>query len=173
MTIYTHKNHVPVQVDPDIAELTLQHDIKWHINDNGYAVATVNKRTSAILGQPAGTTIRMHRWIMSAPSDMCIDHISRDKLDNRRSNLRICTQAENMCNKASWMGQSHYKGVSYRLDSPNKPWRAICYCQGRKHCLGSYATEEEAAVAYNEAARRYHGAYAVLNDVPETLAPVA
>jgi len=159
------------RVDAEDAEKVI--GIRWCINSNGYVVTTVNKRTAALFDKPVGASVRLHRWIMDAPDGMQVDHINHDKSDNRKQNLRICTQAENMCNKASWMGQSHYKGVSYRLDSPNKPWRAICYCQGRKHCLGSYATEEEAAVAYNEAARRYHGAYAVLNDVPETLAPVA
>lgn len=170
MILHTAKGE-EFRVDAEDAEKVI--GIRWCINSNGYVVTTVNKRTAALFDKPVGASVRLHRWIMDAPDGMQVDHINHDKSDNRKQNLRICTQAENMCNKASWMGQSHYKGVSYRLDSPNKPWRAICYCQGRKHCLGSYATEEEAAVAYNEAARRYHGAYAVLNDVPETLAPVA
>jgi len=169
MILHTAQGYA-YQIDAEDADKVI--GIKWH-TDNGYLTHTVTKRTEAIFNQPAGSAVKMHRWIMDAPKDMQVDHINHDRSDNRRSNLRLCTQSENNCNKPSWAGQSRYKGVSLRKDSPHKPWRAIVYYGGRKHCLGSYKTEEEAALAYNEAARQYQGEYAVLNDVPEALAPVA
>ena len=81
---------------------------KWHINDSGYAVWRGN-----INGNKK--TIRMHRLIMNPPSDKVIDHINHNTLDNRRSNLLICTQSENMRNLSN-------QGKGYWYQKQNKNW---------------------------------------------------
>lgn len=96
----------------------------WHLSDTGYAV------------RKSGKTVRLHRLIMDCPEGMVIDHLNGDKLDNRKSNLRICTQSENAKN------MHNVKGYSYDK-SKNK--YVVRY---RNKFYGRYATEEEAKKAY-------------------------
>ena len=168
MILHTAKGE-EFRVDAEDAEKVI--GIRWCINSNGYVVTTVNKRTAALFDKPVGASVRLHRWIMDAPDGMQVDHINHDKSDNRKQNLRLCTAEENQCNRRSGVGLSQYKGVSFRPDSPNKPWRATIWANYRKHSLGSFRTEEEAALAYNEAAKELHGDYAMLKDVSGALAP--
>ena len=109
-------------------------------------------------------TIYMHRVVCPAPSHMVIDHINGNSLDNRRANLRPCSQRENSYNKQTTMKmltfkKSRYKGVS----AQNGRWRARIYVNGKHIHLGIYDTEVEAAKAYDRAARQTFGEYARLN----------
>lgn len=91
---------------------------------------------------------------------MVIDHINGNGLDNRRCNLRICTQAENVRNNRGRMGMtSQYKGVS----KWEGQWIATITSHGKQVRIGQFATEHEAALAYDAAARELHGEYAHLN----------
>ena len=103
----------------------------------------------------------MHRFIMATPKDLETDHINGDGLDNRRANLRNATHTQNGANrhKRSTGTSSQYKGVSYR---PAR-WEANINWQREHRYLGSFASEEEAARAYDEAAREVHGEFACLN----------
>lgn len=114
--------------------------------------------TYAMAGR--GSDIRMHRVIMSPPADMVIDHIDGDGLNNRRSNLRICTSTENVRNSKKYTKancHSPFKGVIRR---PNGKWGAQIMRDGVKVNLGSYSTPELAARAYDMAAREYFGEFA-------------
>jgi hypothetical protein len=91
----------------------------------------------------------MHRTILQ--TDQLVDHIDGDGLNNCRSNLRPCTIQENRRNTRTYTGR--FKGVAQT--GPNK-FRA-------HFVIGTYDTAEEAARAYDEAARRYYGAFAQLN----------
>lgn len=109
-----------------------------------------------------GRTVRMHREIMGAPGGKVVDHINHDGLDNRRCNLRVCTHRENIRNQRGQRGRSsRYKGVS--LDGRLGKWRAQLWHEGRHHYLGVYASEVEAARAYDAKARELYGAFAYLN----------
>lgn len=95
-----------------------------------------------------------------------VDHINGDKLDNRRSNLRDATRTQNNCNRRlSNRNTSGYKGVSCRPDRKNKPFVANIQVNHRPKFLGAFATAEDAARAYDDAARELHGQYAVTNFV--------
>lgn len=114
------------------------------------------------------TTEKLHRFIMNAPEGSHVDHINHNTLDNRKSNLRICTHEENCRNKQKRKKDkrdnsmsSKYKGVCFRDDS-NK-FRATISFNKKRISLGCYENEEDAAKAYNEAAIKYHGEFAVLN----------
>lgn len=119
------------------------------------------------LGYVTRAWIRIHRVIMKAPDDMEVDHINGDLLDNRKCNLRICTHAQNSKNrKPNKNGKSKFKGVTWREEkkkSTSRRWRVRISIDGKRIHVGDYITEREAAIAYNNAALKYHGEYARLN----------
>ena len=110
-------------------------------------------------------TILMHRQILNAPDDMQIDHINGNGLDNRRNNLRLVTSSQNHFNqhKQQRSTSSRYKGVYWH--KRDKVWVVGIQAFGIYYYIGSFTNEQEAALAYNEAANNYHGEYAKLNEI--------
>lgn len=108
--------------------------------------------------------IIMHRLINKTPKGLLTDHINRDPLDNRRSNLRSCTSSQNMANQAPQINpckSSKYKGVS--LNPMNGLFQAqICY-QKKIIPLGKFHREEDAARAYDKEALYFFGEFAFIN----------
>lgn len=114
----------------------------------GYAFTSVK-------GKPVG----LHRLIMRTPKGMVTDHINCDKLDNRRSNLRVCTNRQNILGqKVSKDNTSGYKGVSWSRGM--KKWRAAISVNYKKIILGHFSEITDAAEAYLRAAKLHYGAYA-------------
>lgn len=103
----------------------------------------------------------MHREVLHAPPGAHVDHINGNRLDNRKSNLRLATNSQNQGNRKPNKSKrgSRYKGVY------TSGWIAAIQKNGRKHYIGTYATEIEAARAYNSAALEFFGAFAKLNEV--------
>lgn len=110
----------------------------------------------------------MHRLITCAPEGAEVDHRNSNKLDNRRTNLRLCNREDNMHNSSPCKnGKSGYKGVSRKNDKGRtKPYRAVIRVNKRQVFLGYFKTAEEAALAYNNAAIKYFGEFAWLNIIP-------
>jgi len=131
--------------------------VKWHVND-GYAA-------NARLG-------RMHRLILSAPEGIMVDHLNGDKLDNRRKNLRLCTNSQNQANRRVSRGVSKFKGVTWQ-SRPNGRgmWKAQLVYEGAVVYLGTFKTDLDAATAYNAAATTHFGEYAHLNDLTLPASP--
>ena len=114
-----------------------------------------------------GKTIRMHREIMRAPKGLICDHINHNGLDNHRSNLRLCTHAQNCYNQqASSSGTSIYKGVSWH--KCRRKWSARIRCDRKFYNLGDYENEVEAAMVYDDKAVELFGEFACLN-LPERM----
>ena len=116
----------------------------------------------------------MHRLVMERaigrplqPGEL-VDHVNRDTLDNRRSNLRVATKAQNSQNEVRRIGASRFKGVARGTHSKVNPWRAYINACGRQIALGRFPDEESAARAYDEAAAEYFGEFARTNFPQET-----
>src|SRR5829696_658084 len=111
----------------------------------------------------SGTRIvYMHREILGTKPGMDTDHANGNGLDNRRQNLREATPAENGRNCRSREGTSRYKGVCWH-EAGGKWMAQIRGAEGTKLYLGSFVREEDAARAYDEAARRLHGGFGRFN----------
>jgi len=117
--------------------------------------------TAAIKMNGRWTTVQMHRLIMAATAGQMIDHKNGNPLDNRKHNLRLCTHSQNNANQR---GKRHtrYKGVC----RCGNRWKARIGWQKKVFQVGMFETEVEAAEAYNLAARRVHGEFARLNQLP-------
>jgi hypothetical protein len=104
----------------------------------------------------------MHRALLAAPDEFHVDHINGDRLDNRRSNLRLATNQQNCWNQGlSKRNTSGYKGVSWH--SRDLIFGAHIRINGRQKTLGEFADAISAARAYDAAARRHYGEFARLN----------
>ena len=107
-------------------------------------------------GKPS---IRMHRMIMGAKPGMFVDHVNGNPLDNRKENLRVCSNAENIRNSRKYStNQSGYKGVSFV--ERKKKWAAKITFNYKKYFLGYFKTKEEAFEAYKSKAKEFFGEFA-------------
>lgn len=120
----------------------------WHIDKTTGYVRT-------------GDNVKLHRLIMNCGEKLCVDHINGIRNDNRRSNLRICSQKQNSYNtltpKNSFTG---YKGVT-RLKSGK--YRAKITLSGKQIHIGYYYDIKDAINAYNRKAKELFGEFAKLN----------
>jgi NTP pyrophosphatase (non-canonical NTP hydrolase) len=138
---------------------------KWYFA-NDYAKRNVR------LPNGKRSTQFMHRVILNTPKDKVTDHINGNKLDNRKSNLRVCDCSENQMNVSNVRpGTSKYKGVNKQNSNRHKKpkWIARIQVRERRISLGYFNTEKEAAIAYNRAAILYHGDFANLNEVNDEM----
>jgi hypothetical protein len=105
----------------------------------------------------------MHRFIMDAPKGMYVDHINHDGIDNRRENLRICTNRENIRNRSGVAKHNHSGFLGVSKKTGRNRWYAYVTIDRKRIRLGNFATPEEAARARDEGAKRYFGEFAPLN----------
>ena len=136
--------------DEDFEELN---KIKWYLSSSGYAT---NKTRNLI---------RMHRLVINTPIGMFTDHKNRNRLDNRKENLRICTKSQNGMNakhRKKINDSIQLKGV-YRMNSSKHPFYARIKLNKKDFYLGSFSSEKEAGLAYDKKALELFGEFAVLN----------
>ena len=103
--------------------------------------------------------VYLHRYIMGITDpSVVVDHINGNTLDNRKENLRVCTVAENNCNRTNKRNSTGYKGV--RKDgSKERPYTARIQHKRKVYLLGSFASPEEAHEAYCAKAKELHGEF--------------
>lgn len=124
---------------------------RWRAEKSGYARARID-----------GKVVRLHVFLARPPRGLEVDHRNRDKRDCRRRNLRIATKSQNGANsKMRSHNTSGYRGVYFC--SQTGRWRAEIRADGRGIKIGRFDKKIKAARAYDEAAKKYHGRFAVLN----------
>lgn len=123
---------------------------KWSYANVGYAVR--NER---------GRIIYMHRFILNATTGKEVDHWDEDKLNNQKTNLRVCTPRQNKgnCGKRKGNYTSSHKGVIWRKDR-NK-WRAEITVNYKNIFLGHFEKEEDASRAYQSAHKKHFGEFSI------------
>lgn len=98
----------------------------------------------------------LHRELIDCPKGLCVDHVNGNPLDNRMSNLRVCTLSENQHNQGrNSRNTSGFKGVDFHKGS----WRARIKLRGVRKELGHFPTPELAYEAYCKAAEILHGEF--------------
>ncbi len=135
----------------DVGDFERLCTFKWHaikVGPNYYACSRKN-----------GRTILMHREIMQPPAGMVVDHRKPPTTNNRRSNLRVCTQAQNRYNTRPYGKKSPFKGVTPKGDK----WEAKIKHRGVTEHLGIFDDPAEAARVRDRKAIELFGEYAWLN----------
>ena len=170
MKIELTKNKFAVIDDEDFEFIS---KFNWSYS-NGYARAVKYGDERKKDGHLKQIVFKMHRLVINAPYGMDVDHKNGDKLDNKKSNLRVCSHSENMNNqKKRTDNTSGYKGVAilkyaYKNGKRylrNKPWLSYITNNKKREYLGYFLTAREAAITYNKRAEELHGEFANLNTI--------
>ena len=170
-TIKANAKINPIKVDVGITKIFFFNSDKYTIIDTeDYDKVkdycwTLARDYAVTIKRGTKERIYLHRIIMNISKNKYIDHINRNKLDNRKSNLRICTYAENNRNieKKYKNSTSIYKGVCWQKASSK--WISAITKNDKKYHLGSFTNEIEAAKAYDKKALELFGEFACTNEM--------
>lgn len=160
---------IPPSIDRLRAEFSYNHG-RLYRNSNNNRVGTFDKGCGYIRFKYLGRYYLLHRLIFyyhHGYMPKFVDHINRDKLDNRIENLRECpTKGHNTINsKPRSDNTSKYKGVTWHKNVGK--WHCSVFKGGKRYYVGIFDTPEEAAIAYNTKAIELFGEFAYLNDIKE------
>lgn len=139
---------------------------RWYYQ-NGYAVRS--KHVHVAINKYTTIAILMHRVILKCKKNQTIDHINRNGMDNRKSNLRIVTKSQNAFNTTKKHivrvhdNVSRHRGVHW--DKYTHQWKSEIQILGKRIWLGRFDSEEEAAKAYNSALIRFVPQHGIPNEV--------
>lgn len=107
-------------------------------------------------------TVYLGRELLGVCDELTCDHINKNKHDNRKENLRVATQQQNNCNVSKRKDNtSGYKGVYF--NQPLGKFIALIRVKGIRKHLGCFIDPKDAAIAYDNAAKEFHGEFAVTN----------
>lgn len=147
-----------VMIDDEDYELISKYTWSLLPSKNGQ---TYYAKTNLFNSKPA--SLQIHTLILKSYG-LHVDHIDRNGLNNQKENLRICTRSQNMMNKIKIKpATSKYKGVCWY--DKYKKWNARIGVNNRRFCLGYFDTQEDAALAYNIAAKKFHREFCRLNEI--------
>ncbi len=158
----------PASTDPSIRYIPLTKGLFAMVDAADYERVSQHTWTALCVGKNVyayrkdrAKTIRLHQFLMNPPKGMVVDHIDGNGLNDRRSNLRVCTKQQNSFNCRPIVGSSRFKGVHFF--KPTGKWRARIRHSGHEICIGYFDDEVEAAKAYDRKAHELFGEYAYLN----------
>lgn len=142
-----------VLIDPEDVAVVLSRS--WCLSKKGEHFYVIDRKNN----------IYLHRLLTGAHAGKVVDHINGDSLDNRKVNLRECTHKENIRNRCrkNKNNTSGFRGVFWAAHA--KLWRAKIKVDRKTVYLGYFKDKTQAAVAYNDAALKFHGQFASLNEV--------
>lgn len=146
-----------VEVGKNLVFKAVPSDLNWQ--------ATHKQHTTYIKFSVCGKfELRIHRLLLDCKQGDIVDHIDRNGCNNTSANLRLVSSWENSLNRSPNRNK-RFKGMNW--NKRQKKFHAHIRVHGKKIHLGSFATDVEAALAYDEAARHHFGEFAALN-FPET-----
>lgn len=161
--IYLNKGYKALVDDEDYERLN---KFKWFIKSHSSSNTIYAQRN--VFRNGKWTTQPMHKDIVHVTGFKHIDHIDGNGLNNQKINLRECSLSQNIMNSRKRKNtSSRYKGVSWVKQK--QKWSAEIQYNKTKIRLGCFATENEAAEAYNSAALQYHKCFARINIVTEEI----
>lgn len=133
---------------------------KWHARQSSAGTPRFYAQRNVLLPSGKRSMRYMHRELLGALPGQEVDHKDRDRLNNRRDNLRFCSRSQNNANSGKRRNavSSRFKGVTW--ESRRKHWVAQIQVRGKHFFLGSFASEKRAAAAYATAAQNHFGEYA-------------
>jgi hypothetical protein len=137
----------------DVDDYYKFNDMCWHADNKGYIVNSIRNRAN----------IKMHRLVMSCPTGMCVDHINGDKYDNRKKNLRICTNTENARNHVPQKNKT-ISGIS---KTKYNKWMARIGFDGERIYLGTFDSEQKAIAARIKAENELYGSFSYIGRMVE------
>lgn len=140
-------------------DLELYNSYSWYIKNNG------SNNLYLVRQDKNKKEYSFHRTILNIlDRKLHVDHINGNSLDNRRENLRICSNAENRRNsKINKRNNTGFKGVRKAKRTLDKPYQALIGYKGKQYILGYYKTAKQAARAYDLKAKELHKEFARLN----------
>lgn len=128
----------------DIEDKELVLGKKWCINNSGY-----------IITGSSSPFVYLHRLIMDAQEGEYVDHISGDKLNNRKSELRLCTNQENSQNKTKLPSDNTSGILGVHFDKSRNKWKVEIGVKGKNKYIGRFDLLEDAIIARKEAEGKY------------------
>lgn len=144
IVLYNHNSEPIAETFIDVEDVDKVKDCKWCLDKNNYVK---NSRQEYL-----------HRVIMT-DTTLLIDHINGNTLDNRKSNLRVCSNSDNLKNRVRLPKNNTSGIVGVRFRKDRNMWYAELKADGIVHRLGSYPTKEEAIEARLKGELKYFGKY--------------
>jgi len=147
--------------DEDYEKLAIY---RWHSNIKKVTNGIVVRACRTIRTNGKRTSLYMTRFILNPPINKYVDHINRNTLDNRKINLRFCSNAENSRNRGTrFNSSSGYKGVSW--SKQDQQWRVRVYRDYQLVYQELFEDKKEAVLAYNKMVKIYHKDFAKTNEI--------
>ncbi len=138
----------------DAADLELVSQFSWYPRIQTHTTYAYRY----LYGERTGSTLPLHRFLLGEP-DCLVDHINGNGLDNRRANLRLANRSQNAWHAKRELGRTGFRGVLAKRGM----FEARLQVHRKRIHFGTYGTAIEAAVAYDAAAKKHHGEFAILN----------
>ena len=151
IVLYDRNNQEVARAIIDTEDIDKVKRYKWSTDNKGYVINNTNK-------------IFLHRLVMDCPNELLVDHIFHNVLDNRKHNLRICSNSDNLKNQRRYKNNSSgHIGICWIKQE--RRYQVRIKHDGKSKYLGKYKTLEEAIAARRVAEEKYFGEFAYKEEV--------